>query len=183
MMSAFFRRHCTIAHDAKMFRTHFVNPANFAVDGLPICKFCHQTFTTWRSFLTHIERGCQELVSGPQTCTIGADRVGAALGTIDLPAQHMADVAARGLRLITAEELHTLRTLPFGDKLLQIVQTRDWEKVPQMPDACRFLASHCMICSFQFSRCQELHSTLSASSPRALGTCPPKGNPAHEPLL
>ena len=169
-----FRRHCTIAHDAKMFRTHFVNPANFAVDGLPICKFCHQTFTTWRSFLTHIERGCQELVSGPQTCTIGADRVGAALGTIDLPAQHMADVAARGLRLITAEELHTLRTLPFGDKLLQIVQTRDWEKVPQMPDACRFLASHCMMCSFQFSRCQELHQHYRLHHPELWEHAPQK---------
>ena len=125
-----FRRHCTTAHDAKMFRTQCVNPASFAVNGLPICKFCQQHFTTWRSFHIHIERGCQELISGPLTCTTTAERSGAALGTIALPAQSMADVAARGLRLITAEELHTLRTLPFGDKLLQIVQARDWEKVP-----------------------------------------------------
>lgn len=59
-----FRRHCTIEHDRTMNRTVMASPSDFAVDGLPTCKHCGKSFTTWRVFRIHIERGCQVLYSG-----------------------------------------------------------------------------------------------------------------------
>ena len=153
-----FRRHYTQVHELPMNRTQFVQPADFTLDGLPTCKFCLTTFSTWRMFTTHIERGCQELLAGPSSQTVIPGRKGAALGTIEPKMQHHpSDAAARGLRLITEEELHHLKSLPFGERLLHIVQERDWQKVEQAQDICRYLAARCVICSHQFSRCQELH--------------------------
>ena len=170
-----FRRHYTQVHALPMNRTQFVQPADFALDGLPTCKFCMTTFSTWRMFHTHIERGCQELLAGPRSQTVIPGRRGAALGTIDPKMQHHpSDAAARGLRLITEEELHHLKSLPFGERLLHIVQERDWTKVEQAQDVCRYLATRCVICSHQFSRCQELHQHYRLQHPVLWEHVPPK---------
>ena len=160
------RRHYTQEHNFPMNRTQFVHMADFALDVLPTCRYCMTTFSTWRMFTAHIERGCQELLAGPRSQTVIPGRRGAALGTIEPQMQHHpSDAAARGLRLITEDELHHLKSLPFGDRVLQIVQERDWPKVEQAQDVCRYLASRCVICSYQFSRCQELHQHYKLNHP------------------
>jgi hypothetical protein len=154
-----FRRHCTTAHGQQMLRTNFVNPFDHAVEGLPQCKHCQKVFTTWRGFTAHLERGCQELLIGPSTCTVTSGLPSAALGIIG-PAEptmtQPSQAAARGLRLISEPELHNLRSQPFGDQLLHIVHERDWNKVASLSTACQYLSSRCVICAFQFTRCQEL---------------------------
>ena len=65
---ATFRRHCTTVHKLRMHRTLHANPAHFMQQGLPQCKYCHTTFTTWRSFYTHIQCGCQVLQAGTDLC-------------------------------------------------------------------------------------------------------------------
>ena len=170
-----YRRHYTQMHSLPMNRTQYVQPDEFALDGLPTCKFCMTTFSTWRMFYTHIERGCQELLAGPRSHTVIPGCRGAALGTIAPKMhQHPSDAAARGLHLITEEELHHLKSLPFGDRLLQIVQERDWTKVEQAQDVCRYLATRCVICSHQFSRCQELHQHYRLQHPVLWEHVPPK---------
>ena len=173
-----YRRHCTVVHQRSMMRTQFVNLFAHAVDGLPQCKTCSKIFSTWRMFTAHIERGCQELIIGPSLCPADTHRVGLDLDSTRVLArqmQHPSDAAARGLRLITAAELHNLRSRPFGDQILHIVQERDWPKVATLQDACRYLASHCVICDFQFSRCQELHQHFRLQHPELWEYAPQKG--------
>ena len=58
--------------------------------------------------------------------------------------------------MITEAEQRHLKQLPFGIRLLQVVQDRAWEKVPDDREACDYMKSRCIICSLHFSRCQEL---------------------------
>jgi len=122
-----YRRHCTIVHKRSMLRTQFVNLFAHAMDGLPQCKTCFKIFSTWRMFTAHVERGCQELVTGPPLCLADSQRTSLDLDSTRVMArtmQHPSDAAARGLRLITEAELHNLRSRPFGDQILRIVQER-----------------------------------------------------------
>ena len=151
-----FRCHCTTAHDMTLTRTRYVDIMQFSVNGLPTCKLCNRHFTTWRMFQSHLERGCQEQLIGPAPCVVEPTNTGPALGSIN-PMQQPADVAMRSFRLITADELHNLRQQDFGERLLNIVAERSWEQVAGLQPACRYLSRRCFICSFQFSRCQELH--------------------------
>ncbi|CAL1145049.1 unnamed protein product [Cladocopium goreaui] len=113
--------------------------------------------------------------SGPTSCTLETSRAGAALGSIEPMQSQLADAAARGLRLITDAELHNLKQQRFGANLLQIVQDRNWERVATDQEACQYLASRCIICSFQFSRCQELHQHYRLNHPELWEHAPQKG--------
>ncbi|CAL1143079.1 unnamed protein product [Cladocopium goreaui] len=99
----------------------------------------------------------QELLPGPAPCTTPLRRIGASLGSLDIMQPHLADAAARGVRLITPDELHHLRQQAFGDRLLHIVQERSWDRVAADSEICQYLSSRCVICDHQFTRCQELH--------------------------
>lgn len=169
-----FRRHCTVQHGHAMLRTRFVQPADYTVDGLPTCRFCTCTFSTWRAFHVHIERGCQVVLSGPSFLTADLGAQSSQIATLQPMASQWAAAAARGLRLITAEELHNLRQQPFGPRLLQLVQDREWDRLPQDHEACQYLASKCIICRFQFTRCQELHQHFRLQHPELWEFAPQK---------
>ena len=104
---ATFRRHCTMVHGLPVFRSHFALASQFTNTGLPECKHCGQTFTTWRRFQIHIERGCQVLYSGP--C---ATETHTALGVqLYQSSTEMAagELAVRGSTMIPEDELDNLR--------------------------------------------------------------------------
>ena len=154
------RRHYTITHGIRMYRTQHVNPADFALDGLPTCKHCGTCFTTWRMFVIHIERGCQALLAGPSGPPASSWTATPRLSSLQLQPIGMtqpATAAARGMRMITPDELNNLQQQAFGPRLLQIIRDRIWEEVADHQDMCRYLSRRCIICTFQFSRCQELH--------------------------
>ena len=151
-----FRRHCTRQHGLAMHRTRYNLINESMVNGLPTCKHCLKEFTTWRSFYIHIERGCQAILAGPALCTDWHPQ-GPALGSLCMTQPQPEMAAVRGLRLISAEELWNLKQQAFGSRLLQIVQDRAWELIAACHEACQYLSKRCIICSFQFSRCQELH--------------------------
>jgi len=85
-----------------------------------------------------------------------------------------AAAAARGLRLITTDELHNLRQQPFGLRLLQLVQDREWDRLARDQEACRYLASKCIICGYQFTRRQELHQHFRLQHPELWEYAPQK---------
>ena len=152
-----FRRHCTHMHAYPMYRTRYVEVMNHAEHGLPQCRHCHTPFTTWRMFYSHVERGCQALVIGPSACSLETSHSGTGQ-TAPLTMQPQPQFAAmRGVRLITDSELQILRQQDFGPRLLHIVSERHWIQVRHEQTACHYLSRHCIICSYQFSRCQELH--------------------------
>ena len=167
-----FRRHCTKAHGHATFRTQFVKQSAFTTDGLPTCRFCTTRFSTWRMFQNHIDRGCQELRAGPEEFIDSQREPGSLSNLMSTLQPQMA--AARGMRMITADELHNLNLQAFGPRLLHIVHEREWDKVEQEREACSYLASKCIICSFQFSRCQELHQHFRQQHPEVWEHAPQK---------
>ncbi|CAL1138037.1 unnamed protein product [Cladocopium goreaui] len=112
---------------------------------------------------TLTERSMHVLHIGPSSCTVTLEPTGATISSIAPVTTPMA--AARGLRMITADELHNLNQQAFGPRLLQIVHDRDWEKVEQEAEACAYLSTQCIICSHRVGRCQELHQHFRLQHP------------------
>jgi len=169
-----FRGHCTTHHQHTMYRTQHVQPEVFSTGGLPTCQYCQKTFTTWRLFHIHIERGCQALLTGPSPFTGNRGDTGSTLSRLTGMTTELAHAAARGLRLITEEELHNLKQQTFGPRLLQLVQDREWDRLPRDQEACRYLATQCIICAFHFSRPQELHQHYRLRHPELWEYAPQK---------
>ena len=57
---------------------------------------------------------------------------------------------------------------------MHIIQHRLWERLEHEHDACHFLGRRCIICSFQFSRCQELHQHYRLQHPELWEYAPQK---------
>ena len=152
-----FRRHCTQEHLCSMQRTHFALAHLAAVDGLPTCKHCLMSFTSWRSFQIHLDRGCQALWSGPCSCTSSAPHPAVALLTAPDFMQPSFE-AVRGLRLLTNEEMQLFLKQEFGGSVVTIVQNRAWEQMARASAACDYLARRCFLCERQFGRIQELNA-------------------------
>ena len=171
-----FRRHCTQLHGQGMYRTQFSSAIHFFVDGLPQCKFCGLAFTSWRSFTTHIERGCQVLLRGPALCLKPLDRLGQdALCSLANSMQVAGDVATRSGRLLAPAELAHVQGLPFGNRLLCLIQDSDWHLVKHEHEACAFLRQQCILCGFRYSRTQELHAHYRQAHPDRWELAPQKG--------
>ena len=156
-----------------MHRTQFVQPADFAVDGLPHAVFAilhslhgvlFMYILTWMSgsaqwptFIVH--RYWVRRVPNLHHCQPMTFQWAAA--------------AARGLRLITADELHNLRQQPFGHRLLQLVQDREWERVSQDQEAVSILPPGVSF-GLPIQRCQELHQHFRLQHPELWEFAPQK---------
>ena len=152
-----FRRHCTISHRQTMHRTQFALAHGYALNGLPTCKLCHQSFTTWRSFQNHLERGCQVKQAGPCSCV--PDTAAPAFTGITEPGfMPPSTDASRGLRLLTDAEMRPFLQHSFGPRIIGIMQERTWHRIARERDACQFLKERCFLCNTHCSRLQDLNA-------------------------
>ncbi|CAL1159315.1 unnamed protein product, partial [Cladocopium goreaui] len=156
--TAMFRRHCTVVHGHRMTRTLHVNLAQHMKHGLPQCRFCHQKFTTWRSFTIHAQRGCQVLQAGPTACwldltwPLAADRLHRP--TMFAPKQ---DAPVRGQIQLSSTDLQNITSQEWGPRILTIVGSKNWHHMKKETDACMYLANRCCLCDQFLGRTQELH--------------------------
>lgn len=161
-----FRRHCTIVHGLRMNRSKHVNPAMFMLNGLPQCRYCFQTFTTWRSFHVHIQRGCQAICAGPEPCWQNTAQI--VNNNTVFPAQ-MADSKldgpVRGQRMITDADLRNLTSQEWGSRVLEIVGHRHWHHMRREQTACEYLATRCCLCDQFLGRTQDLNHHLKTMHP------------------
>ena len=155
--TAVFRRHCTIHHGQRMTRTVPVDLAKHMQHGLPQCKFCHQKFTTWRTFTMHAQRGCQVLLAGPPTCWIDPSwplATDLQRTTMFAPKQ---DAPIRGQIQLSSTDLQNITSQEWGSRILTIVGTKNWHHMRKEQDACTYLANRCCLCDQFLGRTQELH--------------------------
>ena len=174
---ACFRRHCTTQHAQPMHRINPVDPAQYMHDGLPQCKHCHRKFTTWRSFTSHIQRGCQVLQAGPDVCwkpntqAFATDR----LLTSTMFAPKM-DPAVRGTAILTDADLSNMLSQEWGHRVLTIVGSRNWHHMKKETAACSYLAQRCCLCDHFLGRTQELHRHLKLRHPEFWNHVQEKGH-------
>ena len=161
-----FRRHCTMAHDLPMSRSQHVHAIQFMHKGLPQCKYCFQTFTSWRSFHVHIQRGCQVLLAGPSPCwrattqPLDADPV-------QLPTMFAAkqEEPVRGTTILTDSDLRNVQNQEWGTRILTIVGNRAWHHMRKETVASTYLATRCCLCDQFLGRTQDLHRHLKLHHP------------------
>ena len=173
---ATFRRHCTTAHNLRMNRTLHTNPALFMQHGLPQCKYCNTTFTTWRSFYTHIQRGCQVLQAGPDLCwPFASHAVSTGKPLASLMFAPKVDAPVRGQTLLSDGDLLNIKSQERGGRVLAIVQSKNWHHMKQERAACEYLASRCLLCDQFLGRTQELNHHLKTLHPEFWPSVSAKG--------
>ena len=161
-----FRRHCTTQHGLRMNRCLHIDPTKYSLNGLPQCRYCYQSFTTWRQFIIHAQRGCQVLCAGPAECWTDSRRVLQADPA--LPATMFApqlEAPVRGKVFLTDSDLQNVKSQPWGPRVLTIVGTRNWHHMKKEREACQYLAKRCCLCDHFFGRAQELHHHIQTMHP------------------
>ena len=158
-----FRRHCTLVHGKRMFRTRVVDIKTHMLHGLPQCKFCFQTFVNWRNFAAHVQRGCQVLQVGPPACVQRPVQVplhSTALDPLSDFMQHRSDEAVRGAVLLRDSDLINLRTQEWGPRLLEIVGRQEWHRLKSEQVICNYLTQRCCLCNQFVGANQSMHQHL-----------------------
>lgn len=116
------RRHCTRVHDLTQFRTPVPNLAQYMVNGLPQCKFSGMSFTTWRSFTHHVQRGCQAVSY--------ADRVTRPQAAApEQPMPSSLEAQADATLVLTQAQLQTIESHEFGPRLMTLIAQRNWSQL------------------------------------------------------
>ena len=151
------RRHCNLEHNVRTYRTTTVKYADHMIDGLPTCKHCLASFSSWRSFQHHLERGCQvhrptvplEQPAWPRMPLLPTRLTNAA-----------SDKAVRGTQQLTAADLRHLLTHEWGQRLLTLISSKQVHQLEHEPVINEFLSQRCCLCSQWVGRAQEMHKHL-----------------------
>ena len=152
------RRHCTIMHAQPMARSQPADQKQYMHHGLPQCKFCQQTFTSWRTFHMHIQRGCQVLIVGPPTCWLDPS-LPLEADPARPPEMFAAkqDAPVRGTTLLTDSDLRNILNQEWGRRILTIVGNRSWHHMRKETAASTYLANRCCLCDQFLGRTQDLN--------------------------
>ena len=153
------RKHYAIQHGFRMFRTTLVTPSDHMLQGLPQCKHCLASFTTWRQFVIHIERGCQVLRAHPAL----AGHPGATAQMPLLPTRLVnsrSDEAMRGQSQLGTQDLRNIMSHEWGPRLLRMVGTRQLQLLRHDPEISDYLSQRCCLCDQWVGRAQEMHKHL-----------------------
>ena len=146
------RKHLAIHHKQHFYRTQTVNPADHMLHGLPQCKHCHQIFTTWRSHLIHVERGCQALQHRDLSSTMPL------LPTSLTNAR--ADAAMRGQTQLGPGDLRNIIAQEWGHRLLTLIGYRRFHQLIHEDAINDYLSQRCCLCAQRVGRAQEMHRHL-----------------------
>ena len=148
------RRHITQVHGIARFRRFVPQISQYMQHGLPECKQCGLTFTTWRSFTIHVQRGCQ------------ADPLDARLARPIVPFADSANTSvgpSEGLTtLLTPADIDTIQKHEFGPRLLTLIKHRRWPDLLREPAGCFYLSRHCLLCGQYVGRAQAMHHHVRA---------------------
>ena len=140
------RRHQTVAHHEPQLRTFHATAISYAVQGLPQCSHCLESFSTWRQFQIHLERNvCQVLMLG--TTSRWTDQCHL-MQYQDAP------------QVMQVRHLTLLLSKPYGSDVMDVLHRRAWPELARMQPATTDLTRSCILCGFFHSRPQELNLHL-----------------------
>ena len=149
------RQHLTHAHGITRYRRYIHNPSQFMQDGLPICNLCHTTFTTWRTFMIHVQRGCQ--------ADTMEHRLSRPLVPFpDQPASPTVPQTPGQVLKLTKEEIDSIYQREFGPRLLTLIHQKRWPDLLRERAGCGFLGKHCLLCGQYVGRAQAMHHHVRA---------------------
>ena len=140
------RRHQTQTHAAPQLRSFPATVFSFAVNGLPQCSHCMESFSSWRHFQIHLERNvCQAMSTGQPP-----------LPAPDNPQLHCQEQSP----VMQMRHLTLMLQKPYGHELLDAINRSAWNEIANMPQATTDLSRSCVLCGAFHSRPQELNLHL-----------------------
>ena len=168
------RRHYTNIHKYTTYRNPHIDWTQAALDGLPTCKHCNQSFTTWRSFKIHIERQTCQVLPFTQSSrnwpTLPEDSALFSFSShghippvgpfdfdeaLTLLAEFMTTADDLRVRLLVGDLAH-LNAQPFGEFVMDAVRSLDWTSLTRDREACTHLTNHCALCGIYVGCCRSL---------------------------
>ena len=155
------RQHYTTQHGIRQYRTQHVLHSDHMLHGLPQCRHCYQTFSSWRSHAIHIERGCQEL-HRLHLCA-GTSDLGQTSAMPLLPTSltnARANAAMRGQKQLGISDLRNIVSQEWGHRLLTLVGNRQFSQLIQEDSINEYLSQRCGLCAQWVGRAQEMHRHL-----------------------
>ena len=153
------RRHHSIMHETRLCRTCHSNLANSMQNGLPQCIHCHKIFTTWRSFTTHVQRGCQVTHRDPSRRAQLVVQSEPKMPTFPTRPP-LVEAVVRGTTMLTAADLQNIHQQEWGRRLLVIIGHRHWQHLRLEDAANEYLAKRCCLCDQWVGRAQEMHKHM-----------------------
>ena len=139
------RRHLTIQHGCRQYRTAPFEMADFSLNGSSQCNRCFRTFTSWNSFFIHVQRQCCQVMTNVPSAL--PEHVSAA-GPSGSDQTRLPDAA----RL----DFHVMHK-SFWPELQEHLVQADWMRFPRNADMLDYLTHYCAICGVWCNRFQELH--------------------------
>ena len=134
------RRHLTTHHDEPQFRTAMTSPLAMTLNGKPQCNNCLYTFTSWKSFIVHVQRACCQ---------------------VHRPMREMPQPDVQMAPTPAVEQVHRhfhVTQQSFWPELERCIQQDDWNSLRRLAPCLEHLTHHCAICGTWCNRFQELHS-------------------------
>ena len=133
-------------HTPPQLRSFTAIAASYAVNGLPQCSCCQESFVSWRHFRIHLKRNCcQALADGPMSSDFNVRMM-----------MHYQDEQTP----MQARHLSLLMTKPYGADLLNVIHRRAWQELVELRLASKDLSQYCVLCGQFRNRPQELNQHL-----------------------
>eukprot|EP00438_Fugacium_kawagutii_P013578 Skav223039 [mRNA] locus=scaffold1069:94686:99839:- [translate_table: standard] len=141
------RLHRTKVHRKRTYRIHHPPLEHVMHEGLPQCTHCAKSFSTWKAFHTHVERGtCQALHQHHQASS--------AQMLLQAAVRRAGDLPFRG------EQMPHLQNTDLGCKILEYIRAHQWQELSHDDAACKQLTHHCVVCGQWQSRTQSMNRHL-----------------------
>ena len=121
-------------------------------------------------FKPTLSGGCKVLYSGP--CAVEPYTELGTQAYMTGTALAAGELAVRGSNMLPESELGNLRRAPFGPALCQILETRDWDRLEALPEACHYLAKRCILWWTALQSSAGAECTLPHHAWTVLGRCP-----------
>ena len=138
------RRHETHVHGISQLRSLCTSISSHALQGLPTCSHCYESFSTWRQFQVHLERNCCQAIQPRR-----------------LPPQLIEQVHYQEMQEpLQVRHLSLLLSKPYGQQVLAIVARSAWQELLELPAATKDLSKYCILCGTFHNRPQDLNLHL-----------------------
>lgn len=134
------RRHLTTQHGEPRYRTESISPLAMTANGKPQCNNCLFVFSTWKSFLVHVQRAC---------CQVRRSMTEPPQPDVQMSPTPAVDQVHRHYQVAAQQ---------FWPELERCIQTDDWTGLKRLEPCLEHLTHHFAICGTWCNRFQELHS-------------------------
>eukprot|EP00435_Cladocopium_sp_Y103_P052758 s576_g16.t1 len=143
-----------------------VHFATDSTDGMPFCHICNLSFTTWKSFQTHMSMHVETVST--QASVMELDRhlttppvLHAGQPATDSAASDRSPGHSEIVPAVQRSELFAVaRATDVGARAIQLVLDQNWQGIKADEEAKHWLCNHCVICNVYLGSLKRMNSHM-----------------------